>query len=610
MSKTAPILVEMYGLAPQGRSQKLMRGWLSATGPEKKNIVGWAWGMEQSGALPQIGDQVQWSERVTHEEIALMMGCTRETVTKSLGRLYHFSDPCKRCDGPGHTLKCLCKCHTTHPEWREDSLCTCHGMPRRECQSEKISAIAANHPHWKSSSQHRGTEERRKYGTEPIHDASDAGDLRPQQPESSARGGNYSLQNLESGRSGSSTHPFQRSRQKYTEPEQEEIEASGTGSLPENEGKAASNGMENPGPGSADRSGAVCRRPKDGRKHIAPILTRNPGWACANAYALNADAATRPGIGAGSNQVGWLAHTFGAEKFSRQAQGEWLEPYQSLEGYRKSRPQWFDPLLPDAWDCECVLGQKKFNFQEVCPTCNGRGFIKGTPTPENNWKGSMPWIGRMILHFLDDRGWDIEWRRCKKCNTQFEGNEFCKCGSRGDVVKKRGELNTPGSRTQYTMEDIAAALGLDLSTVYRYFTKFKRLGILRTAKGDVWRKCQRCPNLPLYSDKCPGCGSMGDPIKRSDAQLIIDLTSRTLDKQMAAMERARLEALVKWHRRWLDERHQAELVAAVEMAKKVLSEWEGREHLLLSFWKEMRRRLEASKSRANLVNILFPLQPG
>jgi len=588
LSKTAPILVEMYDLAPQGRSRKLSRSWLSAVGDDKKTVVGWAWGMEQSGALPQIGDAVKWSERVTHAEISLIMGCTRETVTKSLGRLYHFSEACKRCDGPGHTLKCSCKCHTVHPEWREDALCKCHGMPRRVCQSEKISEIAANHPHWKSSSQRGGTEER---SGRKIHDASESTDLWSGQSESQDCGGNDSLQNVDADRSCASADPLQRSRQ--NDP-------------------AGANQIESSGE-SAVTGGADCRPAKDGngvRNHIAPILTRNPGFACANAYALNADVKTRPGIGAGSNQVGWLAHTFGADKFSRQAQNEWLEPYQSLEGYRRSRPQWFDPRLPGAWDCECVLGQKKFNFQEVCPKCEGRGFIKGKPTPENNWKGSMPWIGRMILHFLDDRGWDIEWRRCKKCSTQFEGSEMCKCGSRGEVVKKRGELNTPGSKTQYTMPHIAAALGLDLSTVNRYFKMFKRLGIMRTAKGEVWRKCQRCPNLPLYSEKCPGCGSTGDPIKSSDAQLIIDLTSRTLDKQMAAMERTRLEAIVRLHRRWLDQRHQAEIASAVELAKKVLGEWEGREHLLMSFWKEMRRRLEASKSRANLVNILFPLQPG
>jgi RNA polymerase subunit RPABC4/transcription elongation factor Spt4 len=219
----------------------------------------------------------------------------------------------------------------------------------------------------------------------------------------------------------------------------------------------------------------------------------------------------------------------------------------------------------------------------------------------------MPWRGRMILHFLDDRGLDVELRRCGKCDRVFEGNQVCPgCGARGDLHKKRGELNSGSAK--YTMEQIAMALGLHVSTVYSYFTMFKRIGILRTAPGTVWRKCQRCTNLPLYADKCAGCGSTSDPIKRRDAQLIIDLTSRTLDKQLAATERQRLENLVKWHRRWLDQKHQAELEAAVELATKVLGEWEGREHLLVSFHHEMRRRLAASKLRANLMNVLFPLQ--
>ena len=215
----------------------------------------------------------------------------------------------------------------------------------------------------------------------------------------------------------------------------------------------------------------------------------------------------------------------------------------------------------------------------------------------------MPDYGRQLLHWLLDRGIDEELRRCAKCKKTFAGNQMCGgCGARGEVFKKRGEL------IGYSQEDIATANGMDVSTVRRYFTAFKRLLLVRTVPGDVWRKCLKCSNLPLYTGKCPGCGSSSDPIKRRDKQLIIWLTSRTLDKQVAATERARLDAIVKFHQRWLDQKHQAELEAAVELAKKVLGEWEGGEHLLLSFHHEMRRRLAASKLRASLMNVLFPLQ--
>lgn len=534
-------------MPPQLPSRKLSRAWLSAT---DKDIIGWAWAMEQSKALAQIGDSGAWAERVSHDEIAAIMGCRRETVTKALGRFYNYSEPCPRCDGPQHSLKCLCKCHTTHPEWREDAVCTCAGRdgcpggkPRRLCQSEKLKAIAANHPHWQARKFDASSSQERSPLFQPMHPSAEL------QPAETVKGRQVPDAVNENGR-GASIH----------------------------------------------------------RKHVRGLFARGPGFRCANKYALACGDATRPGIGAGSNQVGWLAHTFGADLFSRQEQAGWLEPRHSLEGYRQSRGQWFSPYLPDAWDCECVLGQKKFDFQHVCPKCEGRGFIKGNPTPENGFAGSMPWRKRMVLHFLDDRGWDVELRQCKKCSTTFEG--LCpKCSQRGDVLKKRGELNGRGS-AGYTEKKIGMAMGLHESTINSYFKTYKRIGVMRTSPGDVYRKCQatKCAHLPLYVDKCPGCGSTGDPIKKRDPQLIIDLTSRTLDRELARGERARLDALVKWHRHWLDKKHQADLEQAVELAKKVLGEWECKEHLLASFWNEMRRRLAQSNLRANLVNVLFPLQ--
>jgi len=69
-----------------------------------------------------------------------------------------------------------------------------------------------------------------------------------------------------------------------------------------------------------------------------------------------------------------------------ETQSDWLDRRQSLEGFRRFGRQWFDPKFRDAWDCECVLGQKKFSFQEVCPKCEGR-FIIG---------GSLPWRGNRL----------------------------------------------------------------------------------------------------------------------------------------------------------------------------------------------------------------------
>jgi hypothetical protein len=357
------------------------------------------------------------------------------------------------------------------------------------------------------------------------------------------------------------------------------------------------------------------------RKHVAAILARNGGFRIAQSYALACKDGDRPGAGAGANQVGFLARTFGADIFSLEKQRKrkegtevvgWLGPQQSLEGYSKSG-YWWHPNMPTDRDCDCAMGQMKLPTQEICPKCGGAGYTLTSPAfkdARGKPQAGMTDFCKAQMQFLFDRGLDKELRRCGKCSKTFEGDHLCPgCGGKGDRVKKRGELNGEGS-TGYSEPAIAAALGLSVSTVSRNFTTLKRLGMLRTTPGDVWRKCQnnKCRNLPLYTGKCPGCGSSSDPIKRRDPQLIIYLFSRTLDKEITRSERARLDALVKWHRKWLDQRHQAELESAVELCRRVLDEWEGKEHLLLSYYNEMRRRLGASKLRANLVNVLFPFQ--
>jgi hypothetical protein len=64
----------------------------------------------------------------------------------------------------------------------------------------------------------------------------------------------------------------------------------------------------------------------------------------------------------------------------------------------------------------------------------------------------------------------------------------------------------------------------------------------------------------------------------------------------------------KAERMKLQEQQMQHLVAAVALAKQVLNEWEGQEHYLESFWKEMHRRMAAHDDHARLVNVLFPLQ--
>jgi len=612
-------------MPPLVPSKKLWRAPLAFCGEYKKVFVSRWWALEYSGALPQLGDPGAMVDRVRHKEIAAILGVSRETLTKGLAMFSSFGAGCKNCAPAGkqHLLPCTCRCHQVHPEWREDKLCKCHGKPRRECQSEKISAIAANHPHWKKENLHHGDTEAR---SEQVTGLSDS----PQHCDHPSI--NSSLPQTEradesEGRAGAHGKVVRGSRSTGSISHGVLKQASGAGSLPEPENKSALNGMENPGPGIAavEGEGFDCRRAnRDGvraRKHVGPILARNGGFRVAQSYALACKDGDRPGAGAGANQVGFLARTFGPELFSLEKQRKrkdgnefvgWLGPQQSLEGYSKSG-YWWHPNMPTDRDCECTMGQMNLPTQEICPKCGGDGYILTSPAFKDSRGKPQPGMTdfcKAQMQFLIDRGLDKELRRCGKCSKTFEGDQLCPgCGQKGDRVKKRGELNGEGS-TGYSEHAIAAALGLSVSTVSRNFTTLKRLGMIRTTPGDAWRKCQnnKCRNLPLYTGKCPGCGSSSDPIKRRDPQLIIYLFSRTLDKEIARNEHARFNRLVAWHKKWLDQKHQAELEAAVELCRRVLDEWEGKEHLLLSYYNEMRRRLGASKLRANLVKVLFPFQ--
>jgi hypothetical protein len=111
-----------------------------------------------------------------------------------------------------------------------------------------------------------------------------------------------------------------------------------------------------------------------------------------------------------------------------------------------------------------------------------------------------------------------------------------------------------------------------------------------------------------YSGRC-SCGSKGGKVVRRDPHKVLYLPTRTMDKELVQSERNRLDAVVKRAERYkLEQRQQECLVKAVALAKQVLDEWQGQEHYLESFWKEMHRRMAGHADHARLVNVLFPLQ--
>jgi hypothetical protein len=165
-----------------------------------------------------------------------------------------------------------------------------------------------------------------------------------------------------------------------------------------------------------------------------------------------------------------------------------------------------------------------------------------------------------------------------------------------------------GILTGWTQKAIGNLIGCSVSTVRKAEHAYSALMIIRTVAGRVWRKCSKCKQ-EYSGSSCKGCGSKGGKVERREPHKIIYLPTRTMDKELCQSERNRLDAVVKRAERYkLEQRQLESMKLAVELAKQVLNGWEGQEHYLESFWKEMHRRLVGHADHARLVNVLFPLQ--
>jgi hypothetical protein len=333
------------------------------------------------------------------------------------------------------------------------------------------------------------------------------------------------------------------------------------------------------------------------RKHVACILTRNGGWSQANSYAEAMPDELRPKIERQEDpgfEAGILARQFGEKFFDREAYKKLGIP---TNGFDKSVGWNLDPKLPYARKCTCQLrkGQRRFDFQKVCPKCEGRGFVTDGP---------MPYLGRLFYQILEGvLGLRKKISVCRTCNEIWDGSRTgcCKCGDQGEVTKEAGILEG------WRQIDIARIMGCNVSTVRKYEHAYAALMIIRTIPGRVWRKCRKCDRE--YSGSCKSCGAQGDKVIRREAHKYLYLPTRTMDRELVQSERNRLDAVVKRNERMKLQQRQMEcLVKAVALAKQLLGEWEGQEHYLESFWKEMHRRMAGNADHARLVNVLFPLQ--
>jgi hypothetical protein len=332
------------------------------------------------------------------------------------------------------------------------------------------------------------------------------------------------------------------------------------------------------------------------RKHVAPLITRNAGWSEANSYADAMPPELRPKIERQEDpafEARVMAQQFGADLFDPEAHKKLGVP---TNGFDMSVGWNWDPKLPFLKKCVCRLkkSQRRFIFQKVCPKCEGRGFIDtGKP---------MPYIFRMYYQQMENLGLRKKISRCAPCNEIWDGSRQCcpKCGDAGRVHKEAGIL------TGWTQKKIAALVGCSVATARKAEHAYAALMIIRTVHGRAWRKCVTCK--VEYSGRCK-CGAKGGKVVRREPHKVLYLPTRTMDKELCQSERNRLDGTVRKAERFkLQEQQMQHLVAAVALAKQVLNEWEGQEHYLESFWKEMHRRMAGHDDHARLVNVLFPLQ--
>lgn len=329
------------------------------------------------------------------------------------------------------------------------------------------------------------------------------------------------------------------------------------------------------------------------RQHVACILTRNAGFAVANSYALAMPDAERPGLNTGFEHAAVMQEYFGKELYAHNPR---------LGGilFRKALGWLWHENMPNYPTCVCRLGQRKFDFQHVCPKCGGKGFRVESPALGDGPGSGMPVNCKVFIQFLHILGIDTEFRFCRAHQKTFAGGQSCPvCHSEGAVTKPRGILKG------WTQVDVGKVLGQSVSTIAKWEKVCERANLMRTILGRAWRLCTRC-NVNYSGSRCK-CGFTGGEVKRRDAHKYLWLVSRTMDSDLVAGERERLDAALRRWKRSMDAQVMHQLQQAVELALKVLGEWSGGEHRLESFWNEMRRRLAHSGSLSCFANVLFPL---
>jgi transcription initiation factor TFIIIB Brf1 subunit/transcription initiation factor TFIIB len=182
------------------------------------------------------------------------------------------------------------------------------------------------------------------------------------------------------------------------------------------------------------------------------------------------------------------------------------------------------------------------------------------------------------------------------------GDEFPEVrDNRGNVVRKF----KPAGMLQITQADIAKGTGLCEDTVRIHNEKLVRLGWLKIVEGNQYGRCPECSDLVLKgSAACKACGvkiSGKLRIVASDPDKIIDLTSKLLDREMCVAEYERFMRI----REHLRDQHHAS--QAERIHQDLLKAWEGKEHSLKAFWREVLRLYASAGIPQEIREALIPI---
>jgi hypothetical protein len=306
-------------------------------------------------------------------------------------------------------------------------------------------------------------------------------------------------------------------------------------------------------------------------QRVKQTLNKNAGYGQAQFYTPHMRSDLKPRVEEGRQQssdtanVELLAEAFGADWFDPEQKG--INNYKWAPGYIKD--------LKQVKKCICQMGQLCLLPGNTCPMCGGFGAI-----------GVRDERGELVP--LYDYGKNLFFHLILKGLLEF-----------GSIDNQR------------LVQELEPALGMDQATIAEYREQLELLKIIRVRAGDITRRCMRCDvrfvcrwrdtkdGEGKWVGQCSKCGTTAGTVVERKPDVWIYIADKVMDEETVERERQRFQEL----RAKIDA---AAFARAEQAHTELLLAWRGREHSLMAFFKEMRRRLASLGLTKNVINVLFP----